>query len=119
MGSQAPGRMQSPAFASNPVGRSMSPGPYGGGPQDRPQRSDTRSRSNSANDINPRPRMAGSGPSRMNPASQNSRPVELPMSQSMSALPMPAFPGHNRGESAGSTASAPVARKPVPGQFDA
>jgi hypothetical protein len=55
--------------------RSMSPGPYGGGPQMAPPPPMGRPRSNSAGQPSPR-RGAQSGPSRMNP---NPTPIGVPM----------------------------------------
>lgn len=114
------GRLQSPSLIPNTVQRSMSPGPYGGGPQDRPKFQDTRSRSNSASDISGmRPKVAGLGPSPMNPASRlpNETVQSLPRSSTMTdVLPAPLSLGHARISSVGSSASAPVARKPVPKQ---
>ena len=99
----------------------MSPGPYGGGPQDRSTRQETRSRANSASDISGmRSKFSPVGLSPMNPASVQS-PKEttqsIPRSVTMPEIPpSPVVVSHTRSNSGGS--SAPVARKPVPAKTD-
>lgn len=90
-------RSMSPGpYGGGPQPRSMSPGPYGGGPQS-PRGQNGKRRSNSASDISSR-RNSPPGPSRMNPMMQR-----VPMKEQAIAHPdRPASPA--------------VGRKPVPGQ---
>lgn len=105
-------RSTSPALNSKPAQRSMSPGPYGGGPMPKTDDTRGRSRSNSAGDVQAR-RAAGHGPSPMNPASRAAKDLELPI-QLQSPLEKPPTLGHSKSNSVASMPSSPVTRKPVP-----
>jgi hypothetical protein len=111
-------RSQSPALNPNPVKRSMSPGPYGGGPQMKNDDPRGRSRSNSAGDAQPR-RTGGPGPSPMNPAAQAIKDVkelQLPI-QLQSPREAPA--SQELPTDTVSSPGTPVTRKPVPKKTDA
>ena len=90
-------RSMSPGPYGGGPPRSMSPGPYGGGPQSPRGQNGRKRRSNSASDIQSR-RNSPPGPSPMNPMMQR-----VPMQDQAVANPdRPASPA--------------VGRKPVPGQ---
>ena len=109
-------RSTSPALHSNAGKRSMSPDPYGGGPEQKSEDLRGRSRSNSAGDA-PVRRAGGHGPSPMNPAAQAAKDFDLPI-QLQSPLEKPPSLGHGQSKSIGSMPSSPVTRKPVPNKAD-
>ena len=105
--SMEPQRSASPALNPRPVQRSMSPGPYGGGPQQQlAPPALGRLRSNSADDVHEK--RVAPGPSPMNPgmkvANQSSpnfqmAPIQIPAAAQENSVP-----------------ASPVTRKPVPRQ---
>ena len=102
-------RSSSPALNASPARRSVSPGPYGGGPQPQTQSPLARSRSNSMNDVKQTHKEAP-GPSAMNPAAaRTSKDIPLPIQ--IPALEMPPTVGQSQ---TGSVPTSPVTRKPVP-----
>ena len=108
-----------PHTSNGPGGppRSMSPGPYGGGPQQRPinPHPPTKRRSNSASQVRER-RNSPPGPSPMNP---NPGPGPLQGTQRV-PMQMQAItpPGHvlPQQQQAVTSPTGSISRKPVPGQ---
>ncbi|KAL8744374.1 MAG: hypothetical protein Q9190_003370 [Brigantiaea leucoxantha] len=104
---------RSMAPGARPAQRSMSPGPYGGGPQQRPgiPPAGGRRRSNSASDVRER-RNSPPGPSPMNPNAHNimAGVQRVPLQLQAVTAPDQTIP-----MSTSPPASMP-ARKPVPGQ---
>ncbi|MCJ1398212.1 hypothetical protein MMC11_001409 [Xylographa trunciseda] len=93
-----------PAQGQNSIPRSMSPGPYGGGPQQMVLPPAGKARSNSVGEIREK-RNSPPGPSRMNPNSQPSTQVSEGSHGLPSSIP-----------SVATTNDTPPKRKPVPGR---
>lgn len=104
--SNAVPRSTSSALNANPVKRSVSPGPYGGGPQSKVQSPVARSRSNSMSDMK-QARKEAPGPSPMNPSGAESKDITLP-------IQFPALSPALAQSQTSSIPSSPVTRKPVP-----